>query len=139
MVSNDSRYNPNQIICIARGGLRAGDILGRMLKLPLAILACESYKGREQRDFIFSRDLVKTTPNIGSRVLLVDDMADTGRTFKKSISWLDHNYGFYINEVKTASIWQKNISIYNPDYCASRLSDSPWIHMPFEKYEHYDL
>ena len=30
----------------------------------------------QQGQFTFSRDLAKTTPNLGSHVLLVDDLAD---------------------------------------------------------------
>jgi uncharacterized protein len=35
----------NQIVCLARGGLRVGDILSRLYKQPLAILAASSYGG----------------------------------------------------------------------------------------------
>ena len=53
----------------------------------------------------FSRDLAKTTPNIGSKVLLVDDLADSGITLKKSIDWLQHFYGFYLDEpIRTGRI-----------------------------------
>ena len=72
----------NQIICIAKGGLRVGDIFSRLFNVPLAILSVESYHGdsddikNQQGQFTFSRDLAKTTPNLGSHVLLVDDLAD---------------------------------------------------------------
>ena len=89
----------NQVVCIAKGGMRVGDIFARLFNVPLAILSVESYKGdgvkKDQRGSItFSRDLAKTTPNIGSKVLLVDDLADSGITLKKSIEWLEHFYGF---------------------------------------------
>ena len=35
----------NQIICIAKGGLRVGDIFSRLFNVPLAILSVESYHG----------------------------------------------------------------------------------------------
>ena len=54
----------------------------------------------------------------------------------KSIKWLDHFYGFYLEEkIKTAVIWHKSTSKFIPDYSVDYLKDSPWIHMPFEKYE----
>ena len=43
------------------------------------------------------------------KVLLVDDLSDTGLTLNKSIEWLK-NYGptkDYIKEVKTACLWKK--------------------------------
>ena len=73
---------------------------------------------------------------MGSHVLLVDDLADSGKTLIKSIKWLEHFYGFYLEEkIKTAVIWYKSTSKFKPDYSVNYLEDSPWIHMPFEKYE----
>ncbi|MDP7541092.1 MAG: phosphoribosyltransferase family protein, partial [Candidatus Pelagibacter bacterium] len=84
----------------------------------------------------FSRDLAKTSPNIGSKVLLVDDLTDSGITLKKSIDWMQHFYGFYLDEpIRTAVLFHKGVSSFKPDYCIDYLEDSPWIHMPFEKYE----
>ena len=132
-------YKFNQIVCIAKGGLRVGDVLARIFDVPLAILSVESYSGTgvkdEQGGITFSRDLAKTTPNIGSRVLLVDDLADTGVTLEKTLEWLNHFYGFYLDEVRTAVIWQKATSTFKPNYKIDYLDTSPWIHMPFEKYE----
>ena len=72
--------------------MRVGDVFARIFDVPLAILSVESYKGegvKNKRGAVtFSRDLAKTTPNIGSKVLLVDDLADSGITLKKSIDWL---------------------------------------------------
>ena len=68
----------NQVICIAKGGLRVGDVFSRLFDVPLAIMSVESYKKGtgniidQQGQFTFSRDLAKTTPNLGSHVLLVE-------------------------------------------------------------------
>ena len=130
----------NQVVCIAKGGMRVGDVFARIFNVPLAILSVESYRGegiKNQRSSItFSRDLAKTSPNIGSKVLLVDDLADSGITLKKSIDWLQHFYGFYLDEpVRTAVLFYKAASSFKPNYYIDYLEDSPWIHMPFEKYE----
>ena len=136
----DDGYDFNQVVCIAKGGMRVGDVFARIFNVPLAILSVESYKGegnKTQRGSItFSRDLAKTSPNIGSKVLLVDDLADSGITLKKSIEWLEHFYGFYFDEkVRTAVLFYKAVSSFKPDYYVDHLKDSPWIQMPFEKYE----
>jgi len=132
----------NQVVCIAKGGLRVGDIFSRLFNAPLAILSVESYSGEsneakdQQGQFTFSRDLAKTTPNLGSRVLLVDDLADSGKTLIKSLKWLELYYGFYLEDkIRTAVLWHKASSRFKPNYCIDYLEDSPWIHMPFEKYE----
>ena len=133
-------WNFNQVVCIAKGGMRVGDIMARIFDVPLAILSVESYRGegvKNKRGAItFSRDLAKTSPNIGSKVLIVDDLADSGITLKKSIDWLQHFYGFYLDEpVRTAVLFYKSVSTFKPDYYIDYMEDSPWIHMPFEKYE----
>jgi len=137
---HDDGWKFNQVVCIAKGGMRVGDVFARIFNVPLAILSVESYRGegvKNQRGSItFSRDLAKTTPNIGSKVLLVDDLADSGITLKKSIDWLQHSYGFYLEEpVRSAVLFYKSVSTYKPDYYIDYLADSPWIYMPFEKYE----
>ena len=142
-IHNDG-WKFNQVVCIAKGGLRVGDIFARIFDLPLAILSVESYKGEgvknEQGAITFSRDLAKTSPNIGSKVLIVDDLADSGVTLKKSIDWLEHFYGFYLDEpIRTAVLFHKAVSKYKPDYCVDYLRDSPWIHMPYEKYEEISI
>lgn len=134
----DSGWEFNQVICLAKGGLRVGDIIARIYDVPLAILATSSYggaKGQTRGAITFAQDLTKTTANLGSHVLLVDDLVDSGITLQKSLVWLDRRYGFYIEEVRTAVLWYKDCSVIKPDYYVDFLPDNPWIHQPFEPYE----
>ena len=57
-------------------------------------------------------------------------------TLKKSINWLN-NYPSIknIESIKTAVLWKKKDSTFEPDYCAQRLESNPWIVQPFEHYE----
>ncbi|MBD1870739.1 phosphoribosyltransferase [Oculatella sp. FACHB-28] len=135
---HQSGWNFNQIICLAKGGLRVGDVLSRIYDKPLAILATSSYGGPNNQvrgSVTFSRDLTMTTANLGSHVLLVDDLVDSGVTLKRTLTWLDRHYGFYTDEVRTAVLWYKECSVIAPDYYVDYLSDNPWIHQPFEGYE----
>jgi hypothetical protein len=135
---HQSNWQFNQIICLAKGGLRVGDILSRLYDVPLAILATASYGGSNNQSrgsLVFSHDLTKTTANLGSHILLVDDLVDSGVTLKKTLGWLDRKYGFYIEEVRTAVLWYKQCSVIAPDYYVEYLSDNAWIHQPFEFYE----
>ena len=71
------------------------------------------------------------------RVLLIDDLSDTGLTLNKSIEWLK-NYGptkNFIKEVKTACLWKKKSSSFEPDFCPVKLENDPWIVQPTEHYE----
>jgi hypoxanthine phosphoribosyltransferase len=64
-------------------------------------------------------------------------LSDTGVTLNKSIEWLENYRPMRgnIKEIRTAVLWKKSQSTFEPDYCANRLKDSPWIVQPFEKYE----
>ncbi len=134
----ESGWEFNQIICLARGGLRVGDILSRIYQQPLAILATSSYSGtgkQERSNLIFSRHLTMTAEKLGSRILLVDDLVDSGFTLQQTIPWLKQNNDSSIEEIRTAVLWYKASSVLKPDYYVDYLADNPWIHQPFEHYE----
>ncbi|WP_448533066.1 phosphoribosyltransferase [Parathermosynechococcus lividus] len=138
IVIHDSGWQFNQVLCLAKGGLRVGDILSRLFRQPLAILAVSSYGGvhNQQRGRVtFGHDLTMTTANLGSHVLLVDDLVDSGVSLKKTLRWLDVKYGFAIEEIRTAVLWYKAASCITPDYYVHYLPENPWIHQPFERYE----
>lgn len=133
-----ANWDFNQIVCIAKGGLRVGDILCRLYRKPLAILVASSYGGPENRvrgSINFSRHLAMTTEQLGSRVLLVDDLVDSGISLRESIHWLERHHGTEIEEIRTAVLWYKDCSAIAPDYYVDYLRDNPWIHQPFEPYE----
>jgi uncharacterized protein len=135
---HESDWTFNQIVCLAKGGLRVGDVLARLYDVPLAIASVSSYGGegnRSRGSLTFSDGLAKTTANLGSHVLIVDDLVDSGLTLQKSRVWLQHHYGYYIEEMRTAVLWYKDCSIVEPDYYVEKLNDNPWIHQPFEPYE----
>lgn len=132
-----SNWQFNQIVCLAKGGLRVGDILCRLYDKPLAILATASYGGkgnREQGKIKFAPHLTSIQP-LGDRILLVDDLVDSGVSLVESLQWLENNYQKQILDIRTAVIWYKNTSIKTPDYFVDYLPNNPWINQPFEKYE----
>ena len=80
-----------------------------------------------------------TTPKaeIAGRVLLVDDLADSGHTLHAVIDMLRTSYK-PISELRSAVIWTKAMSTFEPDYSVEFLSSNPWIHQPFEGYDNLD-
>ncbi|MBW4552274.1 MAG: phosphoribosyltransferase [Aphanocapsa sp. GSE-SYN-MK-11-07L] len=133
-----SGWQFNQIVCLAKGGLRVGDVLSRLYDQPMAILAVSSYGGSNNQArgaLTFAKDLTMTTANLGNRVLLVDDLVDSGASLQKTLVWLDRHYGFYIDEIRTAVLWYKACSTIAPNYYVDYLAHNPWIHQPFECYE----
>ncbi|PSO57657.1 MAG: phosphoribosyltransferase [Cyanobacteria bacterium QH_8_48_120] len=133
-----SGWNFNQIVCIAKGGLRVGDILCRVYKQPLAILSTSSYGGADNRirgKITLSAHLSMTTNQLGSRVLLVDDLVDSGVSLQETLNWLEKHHSNEVEQIRTAVLWYKGGSTLAPDYYIDYLPDSPWIHQPFEHYE----
>ena len=130
----------DQIICLARGGLRVGDVLSRIFNQPLAVLATQSYfanadkTAESQGDLTIGQHMAKVNERLGETVLLVDDLVDSGKTMQVVVEHLQHRYPG-IKTVKTAVIWKKGCSAFTPDFWSDDLPDNPWIHQPFEIYD----
>ena len=125
------------ILCLARGGMRPGDILSRIFDKPLAIMSTSSYRadtGTVQGTLDIARFITTTKGEIAGRVLLVDDLADSGLTLKAVINQLKNNYK-PITELRSAVLWTKGLSTFTPDYSVEFLPTNPWIHQPFEGYD----
>jgi len=139
-------YRPTVLIGIMRGAAPIIDILSRILKLPIAYIVIQSYSGKgledQQGQLMFAREISSLANNEDfKKVLLIDDLSDTGLTLNKSIEWL-RNYGptkDFINEVKTACLWKKKSSKFEPDFCPIRLDSDPWIVQPTEHYEELSI
>ncbi len=134
---HDSGWQFNQIVCIARGGLRVGDQLSRIFDLPLAIMSTSMYReggGTVRGQLLMSEHLTMTSAKLGESILLVDDMVDSGHTMEIVNRELPQRYP-HIAEMRTGVIWHKACSVYTPDYVVDYLPDNPWIHQPFEKYD----
>ena len=134
---HESTYEFNQIICIARGGLRVGDVLSRIYEKPLAILSTHSYAaegGTIRGELVIAEHMTMTAPRLGDRILLVDDMVDSGHTLAAVHAELPRRFP-HITSLRTAVLWWKACSVFKPDYCVDYLPDNPWIHQPFEVYD----
>jgi uncharacterized protein len=134
---HESGYHFDQIICIARGGLRVGDVLSRIFELPLAILSTHSYTaegGTLRGELIIAEHMTMTRPRLGDHVLLVDDMVDSGHTLAAVHKELPVRFP-HIASLKTAVLWWKACSVFKPDFYVEYLPDNPWIHQPFEVYD----
>ena len=127
----------DQIVCLARGGMRIGDVLSRVFKIPLAILATSSYrdaKGTEQGGLNIAPQITSTAGPLCGNILLVDDLVDSGVTFAAVSDHLRRSFPL-ITLLKTAVLWQKAVSVVKPDFVVAVLETNPWIHQPFERYD----
>ena len=71
---------------------------------------------------------------MSGRVLLVDDLVDSGITLQKVQTHLKEHYPA-VTEIKSAVLWWKACSVVEPDYHLQYLPTNPWIHQPFEDYD----
>jgi hypoxanthine phosphoribosyltransferase len=127
----------DQILCLARGGLRVGDVFSRVFDLPLAILATSSYRenaGHTQGDLEIASFITMPQGTLKGHVLLLDDLVDSGNTLSGVSQHLFRTYPS-IESVKTGVIWYKTCSSFKPDFFVEKLSSNPWIHQPFEIYD----
>ena len=134
---HQSGWQFDTILCLARGGMRPGDILSRIFTVPLAIMSTSSYRaesGTAQGHLDLARYITTPQGDIAGRVLLVDDLADTGHTLDRVVDLLKDGYPG-ITELRTAVIWTKAMSTFRADYSVEDLPTNPWIHQPFEGYD----
>src|SRR5690349_17332105 len=98
-ILNTEKVPFDQIICIARGGLTFGHLLSDYLRIPIASITIQSYTD------IQKQGKVQITAGLKSqikdkKILLVDDIADSGKTLKRAISYLNR---FGPKEIKTVT------------------------------------
>lgn len=133
----DTGIEFDHILSLARGGVRIGDVLSRILKLPLATLAISSYRensGLTQGSLITAQHISMTGGELTGRILVVDDLVDSGMTLQATFSYLKQHHQNVL-DVKTAVLWYKACSPVAPDYFVEHLPHNPWIHQPFEIYD----
>lgn len=133
----ESDWKFDQVLCLARGGLRPGDIFSRVFDIPLAILSASSYRaeaGTKQGELSIAKHVTSTSGTLAGKILLVDDLADSGVTLKRVQEHLQVEFP-QVSEVRSAVIWCKACSVLRPHYYVEFLPTNPWIHQPFEIYD----
>ena len=124
-------FHPDVVVAIARGGLVAGRVLVDLLETPqLTTLQIEFYTGITQ---------TKTAPNIkqkltnsvtNKKVLLVDDIADSGKTLKLAHTILQKQKAA---QIQTATLYWKPQSNIKPDFTEKQTQN--WVIFPWDTKE----
>jgi len=124
----DDGYEPDLVLAIARGGLGLAMGLGYALDVKnLSAVNVEFYTGVDQR--LDVPIMLPPTPAAvdlsGLKVLIADDVADTGRTLE-----LVHEFcEGHVAEARTVVIYDKPHSVIKPDYAWRRTTR--WINFPW--------
>ncbi|PRX50563.1 hypothetical protein B0I33_102688 [Prauserella shujinwangii] len=124
----ESGFAPDLILSIARGGLFVAGALGYALDVKnLHVMNVEFYTGVNQR--LDLPVMLPPVPNAvdltGARVLVADDVADTGATLKLVRDFCaDH-----VADVRCAVVYEKPTSAVSCEYVWRRTER--WINFPW--------
>ncbi len=123
-----SGFHPDVVVAILRGGYVVAKIVSDLLNVDsLATLEIKFYRGigeKAERPIVVQ----PLTRDVKDRkVLIVDDVADSGRTLQVAID-LVRLHG--AKDVRTATLFYKPWSIVMPDYFVEQTRK--WIVFPWE-------
>jgi len=124
----DSGFNPDIVICIARGGYIPARLICDYLNIyNLTSIRIKHYTGSTKSET--ARLLEPLSIDIkGMNVLLIDDIDDTGDTLKLAQDYLK---GLNPQEIKVAVLHHKIISTLTPDFFAQKIIRWRWITYPW--------
>jgi len=115
-------YNPDAIIAIARGGMILAQLISEAVNLrDIYTINCISYD--EEKKFqevdIFNIPDVKDK----KRILIVDDIIDSGETMNEVIKIFKQKYPYI--DIKCLSIFYKDTAIIKPNFAIKQTTQ--WI------------
>jgi hypoxanthine phosphoribosyltransferase len=131
MVADDG-YEPDMILGIARGGLLPAGAIGYALSIKnVYTMNVEFYTGVDER--LDVPRILPPAPDFvdlsNGKILVVDDVADTGHTLKSVEEFCEGKVG----EVRTACIYEKSHSVVKCDYVWKHTDQ--WINFPWSDKE----
>lgn len=124
----DSDFDPEIIIAVARGGLLPAGALSYALGVKLSdAINVEFYTDVHTTlpDPILLEPMLDVASISGRKLLVVDDVADSGRTMKLVLEILREQGA----EVRSAVLYEKSVSVVKPDYTWRHTDE--WIVFPW--------
>lgn len=122
-------FAPDLIVAIARGGYVPARVMADFLGvMRLTSLRIEHYRGSHKKPLATVRDTL-AVPSRVDRILLVDDVSDTGDTFHLALEKVREKVCGA--QIRTAALHHKVESKYEPDYYAEKILQWHWITYPW--------
>lgn len=121
----------DRIVAIARGGLIAGRLFSDFLNLPISGITIFSYKNTQQE----KETKITETPSSSfenQTILIVDDVADSGKSFKLAVDFFKKNG---VKKIYTVAVYYKSQTKFIPDFVCRKIDK--WIIYPYELKETY--
>jgi hypoxanthine phosphoribosyltransferase len=127
----DKYNNVDLVVSIGSGGMTPGVIISKMLNKRVVNIGVKSYaigdkqtfKAEWYQDFKFKKSLHK-------KILIVDDINDTGYTFHSVNCHLMSQY-FTENDVFFLSMYMKPHTTFTADYL-QMVNNDTWLKFPWE-------
>ncbi len=124
-------YKPKVIVGVSRGGWPPARVMSDLLRNPnLANMKVEFYKDIGVRNKQPRITQPVTMEVMGKRILVVDDVSDTGHSLRVVANHLRRKP---VKELRVCTIYMKPQSIYRPDYYSR--TTRKWIIFPWERLE----
>ncbi|MEZ5525793.1 MAG: phosphoribosyltransferase [Pseudomonadales bacterium] len=122
-------YQPDLIIAIGRGGWIPGRVLSDMLGFfNLTSIKVEHYQETQHHQVAQVRYPLTAAVD-GLRVLILDDLCDSGDTFEVAVEHV-RSKGNPL-DIKTACLLYKQVSSFVPDFYVEKLLEWRWITFPW--------
>ena len=127
---HDDGYRPDIVLAVARGGLLPAGAISYLLGVKnVFTMNVEFYTGVDRRLTmpVMLPPILDAVDIKGERVLVVDDIADTGQTLRLVMDFCrDH-----VEEVRSAVLYAKPGSVVRCDYVWA--SADGWITFPWDQ------
>ena len=124
------KFDPDVIVGLSRGGLTPGVMMSHWMNKPFKPIKTALRDFPEWEDYLPRKT--------DERVLILDDVCDSGVTFTKIREYIQKNALKEINcDVRFAVLWWNNEIDFEPDYYVNEIakdSTNTWIHFPWESW-----
>lgn len=117
------------VVGVARGGLVPAVIISHKADIPLYTVGVRSYTGMTPKLELTITQPLDIDSIMGSKVLLVDDISDTGRT----IDWLYEEYSGQASGIQSLTVCTKATPTkVGYHYSCMEVDPSEWVVFPWE-------
>lgn len=128
-------FEPGLIVAIGRGGWVPGRLLSDYLDVGnLTEVKVEHYTATHKQSEARVRYGLSADPT-GQRILLVDDVTDTGESFEAALEHIRAKGE--PAALRTLALHHKRVSPYEPDYYGARIDRWRWIIYPWAVVEDF--
>ena len=124
-------YSPEVIVGVSRGGWPPARVMSDLLENPnLASMKVEFYKNIGVTAKRPNITQPVTSDIVGKRVLVVDDVADSGHSLRVTVKHLTRKGA---REIRVCTLYMKPKSTFKPNHYAK--TTSKWVIFPWERLE----